>query len=213
MTARKPLACDHTDGYGSTVVDDLCLLCNAWISVGTPLDVAWAAAQELVSDAVVWELRLGTYTNGGEVWAEAWNSQMPGTDGIRSSGPSPTRALLNLIDVLTPKPGQLPSSTELISLAEAATSLGVAQVTLRSGIKHGRLRAKKVGRNWATWPDAVEEYRAKSLGKPGRPSADRMSRVSGLEATPFRVPFSRGTGPLASKPEPRKRLSGYRTGR
>ena len=47
---------------------------------------------------------------------------------------------------------------ELISLAEAAMLAGVTPKYLRDIAKNGRLRARKIGRNWATTKAAVEQY-------------------------------------------------------
>lgn len=51
---------------------------------------------------------------------------------------------------------------------EAAAALGIKPVTVRAAIKAGRLRARKVGRDWHITPASVEAYRATSLGQPGR---------------------------------------------
>jgi hypothetical protein len=48
---------------------------------------------------------------------------------------------------------------ELISLAEAAEKSGFAQDYLKKIAYNGRLRAKKIGRNWVTTIRAVEEYK------------------------------------------------------
>ncbi len=56
-------------------------------------------------------------------------------------------------------------SEKILSLAEAATRLGVATQTLRIQAKTGRLRATKVGPIWTTTEEAVEEYRERSLGR------------------------------------------------
>jgi hypothetical protein len=48
---------------------------------------------------------------------------------------------------------------ELISLAEAAEKSGFSIELLRAVAKKGRLKAKKVGRNWFTTMEAVAEYK------------------------------------------------------
>lgn len=52
-----------------------------------------------------------------------------------------------------------------MTLAEAARLLGVSPDTLRSQVRHGALRATKVGRDWAVTPGEVERYRRESLGR------------------------------------------------
>jgi excisionase family DNA binding protein len=64
-----------------------------------------------------------------------------------------------------PQENEQPSSIdpltvgELISLAEAAELSGFSPNYLRDIARNGRLRAKKVGRDWLTTVAAVEEYR------------------------------------------------------
>ncbi|MEI7557258.1 hypothetical protein [Candidatus Chlorohelix sp.] len=48
---------------------------------------------------------------------------------------------------------------ELISLAEAAERSGFSIELLRAVAKKGRLKAKKVGRNWFTTMEFVGEYK------------------------------------------------------
>ena len=57
---------------------------------------------------------------------------------------------LNPVDLLT--------IGELISLAEAAQQSGFSEGYLRQIAISGRLRAKKIARNWVTTMAAVEEY-------------------------------------------------------
>lgn len=54
-----------------------------------------------------------------------------------------------------------------MTLVEAAVPLGVSPETLRSQIRYGRLRARKVGRDWHVTRAEIERYRAASLGQPG----------------------------------------------
>jgi excisionase family DNA binding protein len=54
-----------------------------------------------------------------------------------------------------------------MTLVEAAVTLGVQPATLRQQIAAGRLRAKKVGRDWQVTPREVERYRREVAGKPG----------------------------------------------
>ncbi|MBM2826843.1 MAG: Helix-turn-helix domain [Dehalococcoidia bacterium] len=44
------------------------------------------------------------------------------------------------------------------SLAEAARAFGLSPHTLRNQVAHGRLEAVKIGRNWATRREWMEEY-------------------------------------------------------
>ena len=57
----------------------------------------------------------------------------------------------------------------MLTLAEAAARLGLAQSTLRNQVKAGRLKARLVGKTWTVSEREVERYRAASLGKQGRP--------------------------------------------
>lgn len=52
---------------------------------------------------------------------------------------------------------------DILTLAEAAKALGLAQQTLRIQAKAGRLRARKLGPMWVTTAAAVNEYRLRSL--------------------------------------------------
>ena len=49
-----------------------------------------------------------------------------------------------------------------MTLPEAAASLGVTTATLRQQIANGKLRARKVGRDWSVTPGEVERYRRES---------------------------------------------------
>ncbi len=60
---------------------------------------------------------------------------------------------------------------ELISLAEAAERSGFDQDYLRQLIHRGRLKAKKVGRDWLTTSRDIEDYIA-SRQKKGAYRAD-----------------------------------------
>ena len=59
-------------------------------------------------------------------------------------------------------------SRKMLTIPEAAASLGVQPATLRQQIHNKKLRARKAGRDWRLDPDEVERYRQESLGKPGR---------------------------------------------
>ena len=47
----------------------------------------------------------------------------------------------------------------MMTLPEAATSLGLAPSTLRHQIKNGKLAARKVSRDWYVTLEEVERYR------------------------------------------------------
>jgi excisionase family DNA binding protein len=49
-------------------------------------------------------------------------------------------------------------SDELISLSEAAKRYGLSRTYLRTIARSGRLKAKKVGRDWLTTPVDLEAY-------------------------------------------------------
>jgi excisionase family DNA binding protein len=50
-----------------------------------------------------------------------------------------------------------------MTLPEAAALLGVTAATLRQQIANGKLRAKKVGRDWTVSRREVDRYRRDSL--------------------------------------------------
>lgn len=56
----------------------------------------------------------------------------------------------------------------MLTLAQAASRLGVSPNTLRNQINNGRLRGRLVGKTWTVSEREVERYRAESVGKPGR---------------------------------------------
>jgi excisionase family DNA binding protein len=49
-------------------------------------------------------------------------------------------------------------ANDLISLAEAAKLYGLSPTYLRTIARSGRLKAKKVGRDWRTTPADLEAY-------------------------------------------------------
>lgn len=57
---------------------------------------------------------------------------------------------------------------ELISLSEASEFCGLSSDHLRRLAEQGKLKAKKIGRNWVTSRAAIEEYLEKR-NPPGRP--------------------------------------------
>jgi excisionase family DNA binding protein len=50
----------------------------------------------------------------------------------------------------------------MLTLTEAAASLGLAPSTLRHQIRNRKLRARKLGREWYLFADEVERYRVES---------------------------------------------------
>jgi excisionase family DNA binding protein len=58
----------------------------------------------------------------------------------------------------------------VMTLAQAAESLGLATVTLRVQIQRAKLNGTKVGSLWLVTADEVERYRRENLGK-GTPAA------------------------------------------
>lgn len=65
-------------------------------------------------------------------------------------------------DAINPQP----RLDDLISLREASDLSGLSQPHLALLIRRGELRGKKIGRNWVTTAQAVNEYLAKEK-KPG----------------------------------------------
>lgn len=55
-----------------------------------------------------------------------------------------------------------------LTLAQAASRLGVSPSTLRTQVHAGRLRARLVGKTWTVSEREVERYAAESKGRPGR---------------------------------------------
>ena len=50
----------------------------------------------------------------------------------------------------------------MLTLTEAAARLGVTAATLRQQVANGRLRARKMGRDWTVSEREVERYRRES---------------------------------------------------
>lgn len=53
----------------------------------------------------------------------------------------------------------------MLTLTEAAASLGVAASSLRHQIRNGKLTATRVGPLWVVTAEEVERYRRESLGR------------------------------------------------
>jgi excisionase family DNA binding protein len=58
----------------------------------------------------------------------------------------------------------------MLTLAQAASRLGVSPSTLRNQIHNGRLRGKLVGKTWTVTEGEVARYQRESLGRIGRPA-------------------------------------------
>jgi excisionase family DNA binding protein len=53
----------------------------------------------------------------------------------------------------------------MLSLPEAARSLGLSPATLRQQIKNGKISATKLSRDWYITPEELARYRAEHLRK------------------------------------------------
>ena len=66
-----------------------------------------------------------------------------------------------------------------MTLIEAGALLGVTAATLRQQIANGKLRAKKIGRDWSVSIEEVERYRRESRRlvalSPSAPNASSAS--------------------------------------
>jgi len=60
-----------------------------------------------------------------------------------------------------------PNKDELLTLAQAAERYGFSHVHLRQLAQSGRLKARKLGRDWVTTPADMEAY-IRSRRKTGR---------------------------------------------
>ena len=69
------------------------------------------------------------------------------------------------VERLEAQGGQMKNLGKMLTLAEAAASLGIGAASLRHQIADGKLAAAKVGPNWIVKPSEVERYRRDSLGK------------------------------------------------
>ena len=57
----------------------------------------------------------------------------------------------------------------MLTLAQAASRLGVSPSTLRNQIHAGRLKGRLVGKTWTVTDGELARYQRESLGKVGRP--------------------------------------------
>jgi excisionase family DNA binding protein len=65
----------------------------------------------------------------------------------------------------------------LLSLKEAAASLGITADTLRRQAEKGTLRARRVGWMWTVTEREIERYRGEHLGKVG-PKPKRQPKAA-----------------------------------
>ena len=54
----------------------------------------------------------------------------------------------------------------MLSIPEAARSLGLSPATLRQQIRNGKMTARKVSRDWYVTAEEVERYRLQNQRKP-----------------------------------------------
>jgi excisionase family DNA binding protein len=66
----------------------------------------------------------------------------------------------------------------MLTLTEAAASLGVAASSLRHQIRNGKLKARKVGPAWTVTEREVERYRRESLGRHQAASSSAITESS-----------------------------------
>jgi len=62
-----------------------------------------------------------------------------------------------------------PGLDDLISLQEAADYGGLSASHLRLLVRNGELKGKKIGRNWVTTKQAVDEYLAQGRKRGPKP--------------------------------------------
>lgn len=56
----------------------------------------------------------------------------------------------------------------MLTTQQAADLLGVSRQAVQRAIKRGTMAAEKIGRDYFLTREAIEDYREKHLGKPGR---------------------------------------------
>lgn len=64
----------------------------------------------------------------------------------------------------------------MLTIAQAAESLGLSPATLRAQVRKGRLQVTKLGPINVVKPSEVERYRRESLGRTGRPDGAKDSK-------------------------------------
>ena len=62
-----------------------------------------------------------------------------------------------------PKSDNQPSFDDLISLTEAAEYSGLSASHVRLLVRNGDIQGKKIGRNWVTTKQAVDDYLARGI--------------------------------------------------
>jgi excisionase family DNA binding protein len=63
----------------------------------------------------------------------------------------------------------------MLTLAQAASRLGVSPSTLRTQIHAGRLRGRLVGKTWTVTEREVDRYAVDSRGRVGRPRTNWLN--------------------------------------
>ena len=63
---------------------------------------------------------------------------------------------------------RIPRIDDYLTTQQAAAALGLARDTVQIQARKGRLRAEWIGGRWLIEPAAIEEYRKKVQGRPGR---------------------------------------------
>ena len=71
------------------------------------------------------------------------------------------------------RPSEQPSLDDLISLREAAKLSGLSAGHLRLLVRRGELWGVKLGRNWVTTTQAIEEYMAQDRRPGPKPKKPR----------------------------------------
>jgi excisionase family DNA binding protein len=69
-----------------------------------------------------------------------------------------------------PKSDDQPSLDDLISLKEAADYSGMSASHVRLLVRNGEIQGKKIGRNWVTTRQAVDDYLAKGIKRGPKPN-------------------------------------------
>ena len=69
-----------------------------------------------------------------------------------------------------PKSEDQPGWGDLISLKEAAEYSGLSASHVRLLVRNGEIHGKKIGRNWVTTRQAVDDYLAQGIKRGPKPS-------------------------------------------
>ena len=66
----------------------------------------------------------------------------------------------------------------LLTTSDAAARLGITVRHVRWLINNKRLKAQRIGRDWAITEQALKEARPKIYGKPGRPKKQPQTKAA-----------------------------------